>query len=137
MESIAKHNILRPYHADDHLIMDKLDLLPELQSHDITYLRNHSTTQREYLFALFLFRYCILDVGLWLWRHTELKLPGNIMCTSLPDTQSIVSSKIATVCLAMDELIFYSRPGSKNYMTGRAWSALPEIFAITHENIFW
>lgn len=98
--SIARNNILRPYNADDRLIMEKLGLglEPQCDSDDLACPQNYSTTQREYIFALFLLRYRVLDVGIWLWRHTESKTPGDIIRTTLPETQSIVSSKITMFC---------------------------------------
>lgn len=105
MESLAKINVFRPYHTDDRFIMTKFDIL--LEPSDITYLENHSTTHREYIFALFLLRYCVLDIALWLWRHSGSKTPGDrIMRTSLPDTQGIVSSRIATSMATNDLFIF-------------------------------
>lgn len=105
METLAKSNIFRPYHTDDRFIMTKFDIL--LEPSDITYPQNHSTTHREYIFALFLLRYRVLDIGLWLWRHSGSKTPRDrIMRTSLPDTQGIVSSRIATSLATNDLIIF-------------------------------
>lgn len=84
---------------------------------------------------MFLFRYCVLDVGLWLQGHSELETPGEVMRISLPDTKDIVSSRIVTD-LAANELILYSRPSSKNYMIGRTWSSLLGTFVLAHERLF-
>lgn len=106
-------------------------MIPETQLESHTSLQSHSTTQREYIFALFLLRYRLLDVGLWLWRCSQLKTPRDIIRISLPDTKDIVSSRIVTT---NSELILYSRPSSKNYAIGQASSSLSETFVLAHVN---
>lgn len=86
-------NILRPSQPDELLIMNKLGLSFRALESDVTHIQNDGNSHSRYIFALFLLRYRILDVILWLWMCDDKKVPQDIiMRTRLPDTKSIVSS---------------------------------------------
>lgn len=55
-----------------------------------------SNPQREYMFALFLFRYRVLDIALWIWKYPESKTSVEVTRTSLPSVIEIVRSKVTT-----------------------------------------
>lgn len=84
MACIARSNTLRPSHPDDYLVIRNLDLMSQLTQPSLT-------AHREYMFSLFMLRYRILDVALWIW-HDDLPIPNEVMRTRLPDTRSIVST---------------------------------------------
>lgn len=90
MTVISRNNNLSSSRPNDRFVMNKLGVLP-------THAQNHhdsSNVQREYMFALFLFRYWILDIGLWLWMHDLHQGPPSnvVLRTSLPSNTGIVSS---------------------------------------------
>lgn len=69
--------------------MQRLELTAQASPLGDTHVMNNPSSKREYAFSLFLFRYRILDVGLWSSRY-DLPSTHEIMRTSLPDTQQIV-----------------------------------------------
>lgn len=112
--------------------MKKLGLLPP---HAQNY--NESTNaQREYNFALFLFRYRVLDIGLWI-HDLDQRTPSNIVLrTSLPSNTGIVSPLNDSTGGPLHKLWFvFSRRDSRACTIGQNLSGPPETFVLNHQHL--
>lgn len=135
MRIVSINNNLSSSRPNERFVMNKLGVLPpHAQNH-----HDSPNVQREYMFALFIFRYRVLDIGLWLWvNDLEQWTPSNVVLrTSLPSHTGIVSPLNNNIARPLHNFFLcFIEPIQKTARLARACPFYPGLLRSTTSTYF-